>query len=221
MSKRGFTLIETIIVIAIVATLLAIAGPPFMAMLRRSSVEESAQRLQEAVKSAQIEAQKRGDVEFGNISTATGITVGNMKRTVFLALYPTSNMLRVIAWNDKNIDGIRTNDEFTIIQETSLGAGTTFSVPPTINKKACSNTAGAPADSIVNFTFTGSPIGETTLFPLGTKYIKLNGKGFSESMQNVSAYISNNTGETFAVTISPAGLTELCRWDNTNWLILR
>lgn len=221
MSKRGFTLIEIIVVIGIVGILLSIAGPPFMAMLRRSSIEESAQRLQEAIKSAQVEAQKRGDMEFGNVTTDAGVTPGGMKRSVYLALYPLNSMIRVISWDDKNIDGLKTDNEFTVVQELFLGTGTTFSLPGAINKKACNNTAGAPAGSIVNFSASTCPPNTVSLFPDETRCIKFNGRGFSESMLNDAAYITGNNGETFAVTMSPVGLTTLCRWDGTSWLKLR
>lgn len=218
MSKRGFTLIEVLVVIGIVAILLAIAGPPFMAMLKRSTVEENAQRLQEAIKSSQIEAQKRG---FRNISTTTGIVFS--KQVVYLAIYPDTKMIRVLAWQDINMDTQKTDDEFSVLQELSLGVSASFLRPISIGKVACGTTdrTGTSTDGIVNFTALGNPIG-LTLFPTGnTRYVKFNGKGFAESMQNVSVYITGTNGDTFAVTMNPIGLTELCRWDGSRWIKLK
>lgn len=220
-NKRGFTLTEIIIVIGVMGILLSLAGPQFLAMLRRSTLEESAQRLQETLKSAQIEAQKRGNYEFGNLSSASGHIISARKQRVYVTLYPTQNMFRVIAWSDTNKDSLKTDDEFTVIQEHTLKTGTSFSLPATINKVACNNSLGAPADSIVNFTASTCPDGAATMFPEDTRCVKLNGRGFSESMRFAAAYISDTHGETFAVTMNPAGLTDLCRWDSGNWLKLR
>lgn len=221
MNRRGFTLTEIIVIIAIIGILLAMGAPPFMSMLRRSTLEEKAQRFQETLKFAQIEAQKRGGTEFGNLSSASGKVISARKQSVYVAIYPDSNTFKVIAWSDTNKDSLKTDDEFTVIQELSFGVGASFMLPSSIDKKACNNTTPAPTDSIVNFTDTSCPATAATLFPDGTRCVKLNGKGFSESMKYAAVYISSNSGETFAVTMNPAGLTDLCRWEGQNWLKLR
>jgi prepilin-type N-terminal cleavage/methylation domain-containing protein len=215
-NRRGMTLTELVIAIALMAILISFAAPPFLTMLRRSTAEESAQRLHEAIKSAQTEAQKRG---FTNFSSSTGFTFA--KQVIYVALFPDLMRIRIISWQDRNQNLLKTNDEFTLIQELYLGKGTTFSLPATINKKACNNTSGAPSSSIVNFSNgSDSPIG-LTLFPPGTQYIKFNTSGFSDSMRWNAVYISDSSGNTYAITINPLGLTDLCRWEGKQWLKLR
>ena len=106
-----------------------------------------------------------------------------------------------------------------MIQQVSF-VNSTYGLPTTINTHACDNTPGAPAGSINNFTANLCPPPTGIFFPAGSRCIRLNGKGFVEGMQNDSAYITNNDN-TFAVTVNPAGVVDLCRWDGSSWLKLR
>lgn len=220
MNKRGFTLIEVIVVISIISILAGLAVPPIREMLNRQRARDSATAMLETIKSAQVEAQKRGDTEVVN---------GQLrKRKVYVAVYPADmasagnppNTVRAISWTDLNSDNMKTSDEFSVLQEVSLGKST-FSVPSSINKTACSNNAGTPSNTgIVNFTVNVCPPNTVSFFPAGTRCIKFNGYGFSESMNNAAAYINGN-GETFAVTVGLAGITDFCRWDGNNWIKVR
>lgn len=221
MNRRGFSLPELIAVMAIIGILLGLGAPPFMAMLRRSTLEEKAQRFQETLKLAQNEAQKRGSTEFGNLSTASGRVISARKQSVYVAIYPAANRYRVLAWSDTNQDSLKTDNEFTIIEEISIGDRASFTLPASINRVACNNTPEVPGDSIVNFTASSCPATATSMFPEGTRCAKFNGKGFCESMFNAAVYISNSGGETFAVTMNPVGLTDVCRWEGNRWLKIR
>ena len=58
--QRGFTLIEVLVVAAIVAVLAALAGPSFTPLLERWRVRDSVESLQSALYLARSEAIKRG-----------------------------------------------------------------------------------------------------------------------------------------------------------------
>lgn len=59
-APRGFTLIEVLVVVAIIAILLSVAAPNLVAFQRNSELRASASEFLAAVQSARAEAMKRG-----------------------------------------------------------------------------------------------------------------------------------------------------------------
>ncbi len=215
MNGRAFSLLELLMVICIISVLSGIAIPPFIAQLNRATIEESGRWLQEAVKAAQIEAQKR---TFVAISSAAPTVFA--KQAVYLSLHPDSGSIRITAWQDSNHDARITDNELTLLQEVSLKPGISFTLPAEISKVACGNTGNRPGGSIVNFSKSGGPIG-TALVPLGTSYVTFDGGGAIDGLRYNAVYISGRGGDTCAVTINPLGLTALCRWNNGKWIKIR
>jgi prepilin-type N-terminal cleavage/methylation domain-containing protein len=210
-NRAGMTLVEIMVVIALIAVIGGLAAGPFRDMLRKGKVEDRASSLHETFKWAQTQAMKGGGVEIvgGKIVT----------KRIYLAVNQTSNVYRVIQWRDVNSDNVMTLDEFTLLQERSL-MESHFGVPPSVDKKACGNTAGAPADSVTNLTENICPT--NSLFT-GYRCARFDGKGFlSESMQNAATYVTNSDSSiSYALSMNPAGVMTLCRWDGNAWTFIR
>ncbi|MGE5415979.1 MAG: Tfp pilus assembly protein FimT/FimU [Acidobacteriota bacterium] len=73
MRSRGFTLVELMIVIAVIAIVTAFAIPNFRPVLEESRAEEGVQVLQSSLRAAREIARAQGDVEVSLIGT--GYTV--------------------------------------------------------------------------------------------------------------------------------------------------
>jgi type IV fimbrial biogenesis protein FimT len=80
-ANRGFTIIEVMIVVAIMAILLALAGPSFTTLIERWRVRDSAESLTSSLYHARSEAIKRGgniilikNANGGGCTTATANT---------------------------------------------------------------------------------------------------------------------------------------------------
>jgi prepilin-type N-terminal cleavage/methylation domain-containing protein len=208
-NRCGFTLVEIMVVIAILSIILGVSAGPFLKMLGRGKIEDRVSTMHETFKSAQTQAMKRGDVEIvgGQI----------IKQKIYLGVNQTTGTYRVVQWRDANNDNVRDATEFTLLQEDSL-KGTHFGFLGTVNKKACSNNAGAPADSVVNLTTNSCPSLAAQL--TGYRCARFDGKGFMEAMNNAAVYVTNDI-DSFAISINPAGIMTLCRWDVSAWTFVR
>lgn len=207
-NQRGFTLVEILVVIGIMATILGISAGPFMQWYRKGKVEDRASTLHETFKWAQMQAMKGGEANIvdGKVS----------KQIIYIAAVLGGNAYRVIQWQDSNADNIKDVNEFRLLQEGSL-TESRFGVLPAVNKKACGNTADAPADSVVNFFDCPANV------PLFTGYrcSRFDGKGFmSAATENAALYITNDI-DNYAISLNPAGVMTLCRWNGTEWSFVR
>lgn len=209
-NRNGFTLIEIIIVIGIMAVILGIAAGPFMDLFKKGKLEDRASTLHETFKSAQMEAMKLGDSDIINGQI--------IKQRIYIFVNASTNVYRVARWKDNNADSVKDNNEFTLLQEGSL-MESRFGTLASVGKKACGNTNGAPAGSVVNFNSNICPAG-ISMFD-GFRCARFDGKGFlSESMENAALYITNNI-DNYAIALNPAGVMTLCRWDGTGWQFVR
>lgn len=112
MNKKGFSLIETIVVMAILAVGLAIAVPNFMAMGRSNSIKAEARELKNVLAKARMDAVRRNQSFTTTFNTgANSCTVsggGTSSTTNFKAVQlATSPDPFAIVWDTK---GMTTNN---------------------------------------------------------------------------------------------------------------
>lgn len=207
--RSGFTIIEMLVVISIIAIILALGAPPFLKWYTQSKVEDNASTLQEDIKSAQIEAQRQGEVD---------VVAGNIqKRKIYIALNPDNNSYKVVRWQDNDGNNLRdTAEEFTTIMEKTL-TNSKFGFDASVNKIACGENSRTSSESMTNITATTCP--DLPIFA-GYRCSRFNGNGFNDGMNNGVIYITNGT-YTSGVTLNPAGLTALCRWTGSGWANIR
>jgi len=223
--QKGITVVEIVVVIAIIALLLGFGTPAFFSWLGQQKVENIAIQLYTDIKWAQSEAQKQGSYGLDN----TDLTdVKTLKRKVFVDLNTTNSSYSIWRWQDDDEDGVADNGEFSPdfgYQVNSDGAlktvtdmkGVKFDLLSGINKIACSNNAGTPSGAIVNINDCPN-----TTTNLSGKCIIFNSIGFYEGADNAAIYLSNGK-HAYAISLNVTGTLQLCRWDEDagEWKRLR
>lgn len=89
---RGFSLIETLVVVAMIAILAAIAAPSFQTMIRNNRLSAAASALQVSLNLARSEAVKRGADARVSVAANTAPGVWSNGWTVFADKTGTSNL---------------------------------------------------------------------------------------------------------------------------------
>lgn len=211
-NQRGFTLVEVLVVIGIMAVILGIAAGPFVDMYRRGKIEDRASTLHETFKWAQSQAMKGGE----SAMSSTGVLTKHM---IYLAVNQDESSYKVVRWIDANADNVKDASEITEMQKGVL-QDAKFGMMASVNKTACGN-SGAPTSTnpVVNFSLCPT-VASSTVF---TNHVctRFDGKGFlSDALKNEALYITNDR-DNYAVSLNPAGVMTLCKWTGTAWLFIR
>lgn len=213
-NQRGWSLIEMVIVIGLIAIISGIASGPFLAWLRKSRVEEAAGALHETFKAAQTQAMKLGGVEVVRINNETT----PIKKRIYVALNEAAGTYKVVQWRDANNDGVKDNDEFTELGIAGNLGKAKFGTLPAVNKTACGNKSDLEGVStIVNFS--NCPANVVILN--GHDCLRFDDKGFlMENRLNAAVYMTNDI-DSYAISLNPTGIITLCRWSGGEWVFVR
>jgi len=212
-NNRGFSLMELIITIGLMAVILGFAAGPFLDWYRKGKLEDRASSLHETFKWAQTQAMKRGgaDVVNGKIISSR----------IYIAINQDANSYKIVRWVDTNADNVKTANEIAELQVGSL-MEVRFGIVSGVDKTACSNSGVLTGtDPIRNLTFLQCPqVASSTMFA-DHRCARFDGKGFlTESMENIALYVTNGTNN-YGISLNPAGVITFCRWSGTDWQFVR
>ncbi len=216
MNRRGITLVELLIVLAIVGILLGLSAPPFFEWVGESQLENRALQLYSDLKWAQSVAQDQGDVGINNQVIGGILTATPLKRRVFVAIDTDDGGYRIYRWQDENADGVYNPGEFDPEFENTTDApirqyeSLSPAVPGRLSQvddAACSsgttNSSGAFVSinncPTVSGVFSGSDV-----------CIRFNSKGFYEGGNNAAIYLKSGEHQ-YALAINITGTIRLCQ----------
>jgi len=196
----GVTLLELLIVLALLAVLLAGGSWGSAAMLRHWQTRRAAHQLLEDLRQAQGLAEAAGNVTLQN-----GALVA--QRT-FLVFSRQARSYALQQWRDQDGNGIASSDETELLWRHALPAGVSFGWVAGVDRKACSNTAGAPSAAITFASPGYSPCD-------GEPCVKFDHQGFS--VIGPGAVYLHDGEQSLAITATRPGHFTLCRWQGGGW----
>lgn len=197
---RGFTLLELLIVIALVSIMAAVATWGSGQLVRGWQLERAGQQLYEDLKSVQGRAELSGRQTMNQ-----GLLV--TQRT-FLVFDPAEQSYMAYHWRDLDNDGVTVSAETELLWERELPPGIRFGWGAEINRRACSNVVGAPG-SAVSFASPAYPPCN------GRPCIKFDQNGFS-SIGPGTLYLQDSD-QSLALSATRPGYFTLCEWNGQLW----
>lgn len=144
-SSRGFTLVELLVTVAIIAILAGLAAPSFVQFLARQAVTSQANEFASALRTARSEALKRGlpvrVCRIANPATATptcATTVGDWRNGWLVTDGTNMFLVRQTLSNSGGVTG-NNNSLGVMYQPTgiAIGANVTFTFQSTSNSGPC------------------------------------------------------------------------------------
>lgn len=197
---RGFTLLELLLVLALVGILACVATWGGRQLLRGWQLKRAGHQLLEGLKMAQGRAEMTGSMTMNN-------DVLVMQRT-FLVFDPGSRSYAAFLWQDHNGDSVTGAGESAPLWQESLPKGISFGWVPGIDRRACSNAAGAPQSAITFSSPNYAPCDDRPC-------IKFDQHGFSV-IGSGAVYLSDGE-QTLAITGTRPGHFTMCEWDGERW----
>ena len=198
--QGGFTLLELLLVVALIGILLTVSAWGSAAVLRDWQVQRAARQLLEDLKSAQRHAELRG---------STTLNDGRLTaRRSFLVFSPATRSYTLHGWQDLDGNGNPGAGESEVIWEQSLPPGVEFDWLADVDRKACGNASGAPTSAV---TFSRPDYQPCNDHPC----IKFDSQG--TSVIGPGAIYLANADQSYALSVTRAGLFRLCKWQGRRW----
>lgn len=197
---QGFTLLELLLVLAMVGVLTCLATWGGSHFSRGWTLKRAGHQLLEDLKAVQAQAEMSG-----SLTMAGGMLV--MQRT-FLVFEPAAGRYIAYRWRDNDGDGRAETGESEQLWIKSLPAGTAFNYAADINRRACSNVAGAPSGAISFSSPDYEPCDDRPC-------IKFDQNGFS--VTGPGALYLNDGEQTLAITGTRPGHFTMCQWNGERW----
>ena len=198
--QEGFTLLELLLVVALIGILLTVSAWGSAAVLRDWQVQRAARQLLEDLKSAQRHAELRG---------GTTLNDGRLTaRRSFLVFSPATRSYSLHAWQDLDGNGTPGPGEADVVWQQSLPPGVEFDWLADVDRKACGNSSGSPTSAV---TFTRPDYQPCNDQPC----IKFDSQG--TSVIGPGAIYLANADQSYALSVTRAGLFRLCKWKGNRW----
>jgi len=197
---NGFTLLELLLVMSLLGIMAVLATWGGREFARDWQLKRAGHQLLEDLKALQGRAEGGGSLTLNN-----GALV--LQRT-FLVFDPDASVYTAYAWQDGNANGVAETGEADLLWQNRLPPGVSFGWASGIDRRACSNSSGAPG-SAVSFASPNYP-------PCDDKpCIKFDNSGFS--MMGPGVIYLTRGEQSLAVTGTRPGHFTLCEWDGGRW----
>jgi prepilin-type N-terminal cleavage/methylation domain-containing protein len=196
----GFTLLELLVVMSLLSIMAALATWGGQEFARDWQLKRAGHQLLEDLKALQGRAEGSGSLTLKN-----GALV--LQRT-FLVFDLDASVYTAYAWQDGNANGVAETGEADLLWQNRLPPGVSFGWASGIDRRACSNSSGAPGSAVSFSSPNYSPCDDKPC-------IKFDNNGFS--MMGPGAVYLTLGEQSLAVTGTRPGHFTLCEWDGRRW----